>query len=93
MRGRRVASVLVLVAAAAVAAEGTGPNGDERAARCRAACAPVVTRCVENLRNAFGDMRTHCERITLQKCLRDGPAECEEAAPGLQPPSPAPAPD
>jgi hypothetical protein len=90
MRGTRVVLVSVLAAGAVVAAEGTGPNGEERAARCRAACAPVVTRCVENLQNAFGDMRAHCERITLQKCLRDGPAECEEAGAGLQPSIPAP---
>jgi hypothetical protein len=74
---------------ASAAADGAAASRDELAARCRAACAPVVSRCVANLQGAFGDMRQRCERITIEQCLRDGPAECEKAAPGLLPPEAA----
>jgi hypothetical protein len=84
---------IVALLGAGVAFAGDEPAGaEDRETRCRAACEPVVTRCVANLQGVFGDMREHCERITLQKCLRDGPGECEEAGRGLRSAEPGPDP-
>jgi hypothetical protein len=82
---RLVIVAVMLGAGASAAADGDAVTREQLEARCRAACAPVIARCVVNLQGAFGDMREQCERITIEKCLRQGPAECEKAAPGLRP--------
>jgi len=85
----RVVALMAVLAGVGIVAVPCA-SGEDREMRCRAACEPVVLRCVENLQGLFGDMRGHCERVTIDRCRREGPAECEKATRGLVSPPATP---